>query len=643
MGPGIVKLPLVGQSYVARSTAASAATSINLIAERVQDENIPPQGNALSAGNPLVGKNKAFFVGCPGRRLFSDLTLIDAAATPIRGLFSNEGGLYAAAGPRYMNLDLNGNLIGSVRTIADDASHSPVTLLANGNQLLIVASGSVYCDNGAGPVLQSFPGANYSDLAIGYGGSVTTNGVGVSWQGGGFFNGGMEGQPITINGVSYTVATVINPLTLTLTSSAGVQLSVLYTQGVNYSLNSLTQPFTQADVGAVILVTPGGGFLGLSWQIVSVDQWGNAFSAGFSWGTVGSTGGIGSEAFPTLAGLNGAYLDGYFVVPQPNTTTYHISAINNGLSWDAADVGVKESYPDHIRAVMAQNEQLYTWGTETFEVWQNTGGGLVNNVAQFPFQRMDGASQKFGIVSTWSPIAIGGQIFFLGANREGQIVAYVLNGFTPQRISTHAEESQWNALGAPVNVISYGYTEEGHTFWVFSISGQTWHYDLATGAWGQRYAWNGSTYTQYPTNYHTFVAQFGTGKHITGGMLNGKLYESSVNIYSDDGNDIAWQRALPPLYNNGNQIYLGRVELEMETGTVASGPAPTITLDWSHDRGHTFINAEAASIGIAGDNTKRVFWINNGSGRYPIPRFSGVGQSKVALVDAEIELALGVD
>lgn len=600
----------------------------------------------ISAGNPLVGKNKAVFWGCPGRKLAKDLTTIDAAATPIRGLFSNDGGIYVAAGTKYMNLDVNYNLIGSVRTIADDSSHSPVTLLSNGNQLLIVASGNVYCDNGAGPVLQSFPGTTYTDLEIGYSGSsVSTIGhaVGVFDGFGDLFSLSLQGNPMTINGTpGYTVATVYDVHTLSLTTSAGIQSAVPWTAGDVTTVHSALAPFTQLDVGSTLTITAGGGFTGGTVTIVSVDGDGNAF-CGVSLGTLGSTGGLATQAFGNVGAINAAYLDGYFIVQKPNTTTFYISAINNGLSWDAADVGVKESYPDHIRSVMAQNEQLYTWGTETFEVWQNTGGALVNNVAQFPFERINGAAGKFGIISTWAPIAIGGQIFLLGGNREGQIVAYVLNGFTPQRISTHAEEYQWNALGAPTNVISYGYTEEGHTFWVFSIGSQSWHYDLATGAWGQRYAWSGSAYTQYPTNYHTFVAQFGTGRHITGGMLNGKIYESSVNFYDDDGSELAWQRALPPLYNENKRIYMGRIDLNLEAGAVPSGPAPLIYLDISFDNGNTFSNLEAANAGVSGDFTHRVFWPQNGSGYQPILRFSGHGKSKVALIDATIELALGVD
>ena len=59
-------------------------------------------------------------------------------------------------------------------------------------------------------------------------GTVTTNGLLVTWQSGNTFPtllGGIAGQPITINGVDYTVARVTGIHTLLLTTSAGVQAS----------------------------------------------------------------------------------------------------------------------------------------------------------------------------------------------------------------------------------------------------------------------------------------------------------------------------------------------------------------------------------------------------------------------------------
>ncbi len=195
-------------------------------------------------------------------------------------------------------------------------------------------------------------------------------------------------------------------------------------------------------------------------------------------------------------------------------------------------------------------------------------------------------------------------------------------------------------------MISYAYLEEGHSFWVFHIGTQCWGFDTTTGAWHQRAAWNGTAFTTYPTYFHTYIAQFGVGKHITGGLLNGKVYESSVNIYDDDGVDIGWERAMPYSYGTGggNRQYFGRMTLELETGTVpAAMTVPNVTRDYSDDRGHTFVNPQTASLGAHNDFSARVFWPSGGSSRDRVWRFRGAGKEKVALIDLDCDVIQGAD
>lgn len=352
--------------------------------------------------------------------------------------------------------------------------------------------------------------------------------------------------------------------------------------------------------------------------------------------TAGVQSAVTYSSTPILTARTGAFLDLYFIVNRPFSRQFNISAINDGSTWDALDLALKEGYPDHIRSVLADNEQLYVFGEEIFEVFQNTGN------ADFPFERINGASGRFGSISPWGPIAIDGHVYFIGGNSKGQISAYVLAGFVPKRISTHAIEAQWNAASLGENCVSYSYLEEGHSFWVINFGTQTWAFDTTTGAWHERYKWNGSAFTDYPTRYHAFIPEWGTGgKHITAGSGDGKLYESSVNFYDDDGADTKWQRALPHLYNQRSRMYFGRLELEMETGTIPSGSEPVVSRDYSDDRGHTFANAVTAGIGTNAQYTKRVFWPSNGSSYDRVYRLSGTGQHKVALIDAEIAIEAG--
>lgn len=562
------KLPLVGQSYAAYSLAAAAQACVNLYPESIEDPNETEKGHGL-------------LIGCPGKHLFKDLTVIDAALTPVRGIWSGGGRVWVAAGARYCEISSTGALVGSVRTIADDAGHSPVTFFANGNQLFIVSAGVCYVDNGAGPTAISLPAFTGTAIALGFI---------ANWVTGDYFDPGMVGQNFTIGVTTRVVQQVLSTTSL--------------------------------------LVT-------------------------VTWGGAPVSGAYSCSAL--FAASSGAYLDGYFIAARLNTRQFNISDLLDGSNggtyvWDALAFGQKESYPDYIRSILVDGEQLYLFGTESFEVWQNTGA------ADFPFQRIDGATGRFGVSSPWSAIAIDGKVFFHASNTEGQISAFVMNGFTPKRISTYAQESDWNNTLFGSTAISFSYLEEGHHFWGmdFGSAGSqafTWFYDLSTGAWHQRSRYVASAFSAYGTAYHTFVTNSPTsandwtigGKHLVGGDGTGKIYQQSLAFYDDVSTDMKQQRALPYQYNGGNRMFFGRLDLEMQTGAVASGAEPVVTIDYSDDRGQTFVNPQTAGLGVHNDYSKRVFLPNWGSSRGRVPRVSFVGQSKIVLVACNLDRVDGIN
>lgn len=557
-----MKIPLVGQSYSARSLTVAAQTCVNLIPEPT--ENAEERRTATP-----IGKSTGALYGDPGYHLFKDLTQIDAGFNPGRGIWTGGGRCFVAGGTKYCEIGSNGALIGSVRTISNTSvnglSNAPVQFFPNGNELFIVAGAKAYVDSGAGPV----------EVTLGsFAGAVTTADFIVVWASGDKFDPSWAGTSITINGVSYTVQYVYNSELLGLTGTAGIQAT----------------PVAYSHAGS------------------------------------------------TMDAISGAFLDSYYVASRVASRQYNLSAVNDktGSIWNGLDFGSKSSWPDHIRSVLVSDEQLYLFGDDSFEVHQNTGA------ASFPFQRIEGATSRVGSASIWGPISIHGRIFFLASNGQGGVFAVRLNGFTPVRVSTHAQESAWNTAGLGMNAISSQYTEEGHTFWVINFGTQTWVYDTTHDSWHQRKVWGGAAFSAFPLKYHAFIPEWGAaGKHLWMGGADGTVYESSINFYDDGGSDRKWERALPHLYNDNKRMYFGRMELEMETGTVASGAAPSVYLDYSDDRGHTWSTPEAASIGVHDAFTQRVYWDALGSSYDRVFRLSGAGQSKVALVDLELEMELG--
>jgi hypothetical protein len=483
-----------------------------------------------------------------------------------------------------------------------DAGFSPLRGIWSGAGRVFVAGGTKYCEiNSSGSLVGSV--RTISNAAVN----------GLSNAPAQFFPNG--NQLMVVSGGLAYIDNGSGPVAIAFSGTAGTVRTFGY--GVSWESGN---KFSPTIVGQTITINGVGYVVNLYYNDETIEL---LTTAGVQTGVAYTL------PAPSLTALTGAYLDGYYILGRPNSRQYNISRLNNstGAVWSGLDYSTKNSYPDNLACVLS-NDDLYLFGQESTDVHRNTGG-------TFPFSKMDGASFRVGTASPWSPITINSRVFFIGISSQGRPVAYVLDGYTPVRISTHAEEYQWSAANLGTNCISYSEEHEGHYWWVINFGTQTWQYDLISGAWSQRAQWNGSAFTAYPFQFHTYVPEW--GKHLVCGNSSSVLYESSLSIYDDNGSDICWQRTLPHFYANGKQQVFGRMTLEMQTGTVASGAAPTITRTWSDNRGQTFSNPETASIGVHDDFTLRVFWPGTSTSRDRVYRIQGAGKYKVALIALEME------
>jgi hypothetical protein len=531
------KIPFFqGGSYLADSPNWSADRTVNLFSE---------VGEASSAKSP------ARLRGTPGLDLFTTLP-----TSPIRGSWVNEYRLFVGAGSRSYEVFENGSYHDQGE-IGDDVTHTPVQMFPNGIQLFIVSAGRGYVDTGT-----EILALNVTSLA----GTVTTSGTTVDWTGGDLFDLTMAGEAVTINGVSYTVASVRGDnKQLTLTATAGAQTNVNYASTV------------------------------------------------------------------PLTARTGAFLDGYFVAARPNSKQFNISDLYNGLVWDPLEFGVKMGYPDNIASIIADHEELWLLGTETTEVWRNTGN------ADFPFERDLGAFIHQGCAAPWSVVRLNNGVAWLGGDARGRLIAWRAQGFMPVRVSTHAVEQAWRSYSEVSDAIGFAYRMDGHEFWQinFPTADATWEYDALTNFWHEKDSYLGGAYGRHRARCHGYV----WGKHLVGDYDSGKIYEMTPTAYDDAGSPIRRIRQAPHLSDEQIRHFFHRLQLDMETG---SGVAdPEMILEWSDDGGHTWSTPFTITAGALNEFSKRVIWRRLGESRDRVFRVSSTAAIPHTWINALIDVTKG--
>jgi len=335
-----------------------------------------------------------------------------------------------------------------------------------------------------------------------------------------------------------------------------------------------------------------------------------------------------------------AYLDGYFVFNEPNSQKIWVTELLNGTSIDPLDFASAEGSPDGVVGIIADHREIWAFGTNSVEVWYNSGN------ADFPLSRIQGAFNEIGCAAPYSIAKMDNGLFWLGKDARGQGIVYRANGYTGQRISTHAVEWQIQQYEDMSDAIGYTYQQDGHSFYVliFPQANTTWVYDVATQAWHERAGFDNGDFTRHRSNCQAFFQ----GDVLVGDYENANVYSFDLSDFSDNGSVQKWLRswrALPTSQNNLKRSAQHSLQLDLETGVglnLGQGSDPQVMLRWSDDGGHTWSNEHWIGIGKIGEFYRRAIWRRLGMTmkiRDRVYEVSGTDPVKIAIIGAKLTVS----
>jgi hypothetical protein len=296
-----------------------------------------------------------------------------------------------------------------------------------------------------------------------------------------------------------------------------------------------------------------------------------------------------------------------------------VTGLLDGTSIEPLDFASTEGAPDGLLAVSSNFREIWAFGTNSIEVWYDTGA------TDFPLQRIQGAFNELGLAAPFSVAKVDNGLFWLGRDRRGQGIVYRANGYSGERISTHAVEWQIQQYADLTDAIAYTYQQDGHSFYVliFPTANTTWVYDLATQAWHERAGWKNGSFTRHRSNCQMAF----NNEVVVGDFENGNIYAFDLDDYSDNGQIQKWLRswrALGPGKNDLTRTAQHSLQLDVESGVglngfsvveniylqtendeylitengdylisddqtvITQGSDPQVMLRWSDDGGHTW-------------------------------------------------------
>ena len=255
------------------------------------------------------------------------------------------------------------------------------------------------------------------------------------------------------------------------------------------------------------------------------------------------------------------YLDGYFVYNEPDSQKIWITSLLDGTSVQPLDFASAEGSPDGVVAVNSIHRELWVFGTDTTEVWYDSGA------TDFPLTPIQGAFNEIGCIAPYSVVKLDNALFWIGNDPRGFGVVLKSNGYSAQRVSTHAIEYAIQNYGDISDAVAYSYQQEGHSFYVISFptGNATWVYDVATGAWHERASFVNGAFSRHQTNCQTNFQS----TTVVGDYQSGNIYKFDLDVYADNGSTQKWLRswrALPVGQNNLKRTAQHSLQLESESG-----------------------------------------------------------------------------
>ena len=350
--------------------------------------------------------------------------------------------------------------------------------------------------------------------------------------------------------------------------------------------------------------------------------------------TAGSFGQVTDAAFP-----NGAttitFIDGRFIVEQAATRQLFISSSYDGTYWGYLAGGLgnyfsKENYSDIVQAVDVFNGLIIIWGDTSIEFWQDVGG------SPLPYQRVQGATQLWGLAAKASRAFANNATYFLAKNPSGQYQVIKLSGYTPERVSDSDLEAIIDSFTTVSDAVALVYTAYGHALYqlTFPTANRTFIFDTTTGLWSETQTGLGLTGRHMGNLGITFLTN-----NYCSDATTGYIYQFSPTAYTDNGTPIKRQVTSRHIRNDGNWLTIGTLLLDMETGVsleAGQGNNAQISCETSKDGGRTFGIPSSRPLGLVGQyRTPRVRWNRKGRAKDFVFRFTMTDPVKFIITGAQ--------
>lgn len=299
--------------------------------------------------------------------------------------------------------------------------------------------------------------------------------------------------------------------------------------------------------------------------------------------------------FTTAATLT--YQDGYGIFNQNDLTgRFWLTNLEDMTTITGTNFATLTSTPSQLVAVISDSVRLYLLGSQSLEVWYNSGD------PNFTFTRVPNSIYFRGCNAAYSVQKLDNSIIWLGTTSYGHPQIYQMRGEAPPIvISTPQMEYTMSQYSKRSDAISFAMIMNGHEFYVvtFPTANVTWVYDCRTREWHNRQSgasgrWIANCFAFFNSNY--YIGDFNA---------TGNIYQLSQSATTENGVAINRTLTSPHFNDKDERLFVNSVQVVGNFQAVAN--ASTMTLTYSKDNGLTFPSTQTFTTSSSNNIQRMIF------------------------------------
>lgn len=302
-------------------------------------------------------------------------------------------------------------------------------------------------------------------------------------------------------------------------------------------------------------------------------------------GAVTATATASLNSFPTPHNVSATFIDGYIILSKGSDV--YSCDLDTPSKWSSNNYLSAEMFPDPIKSLSRQNNQVCVLGGNSIEFFYDAA-----NAAGSPLSRNDSTTIQMGTCAPQCVIGNEKYIFYLSQSDSGGRAAWLIDGFSPKKVSDEYIERILDAEANMDQVQGYGLRTKGHLFYFINLVSQnrTLVYDSDEKLWHE---WSSNSAGSHTVFNCSHMSDNSTGMAYVLHTSNGCVYTLNPNAYQDDSTAI-----LVELVTNKYDMDTYHRKFMSSVKIVGDSYATTndITLQWTDDDYKTWSNEKTISL-----------------------------------------------